>query len=151
MLIQSVIATSMLLAGLDLGSTPNNTTGVGGAGGTAGLDTGRLIAKPVGEVTRIKRGGYSLKEVLKWETGLYEEIRVSQTKTGQVLTFSLIVLPQEAIQRLAESHLSLQHRLHKQNKEALSVVYRKVCLYLIFPPTNAESGSGYRLKNTSLS
>jgi hypothetical protein len=39
-----------------------------------------LIPKPRGEVTRIGRGGYTLKRVLEeeheWKDGLYDEIRV---------------------------------------------------------------------------
>ena len=39
-----------------------------------------LIPKPSGEVTRVSRGGYTLKTVLeqehRWENGLYNKIRV---------------------------------------------------------------------------
>lgn len=40
----------------------------------------RLIPKPTGEVSRVGRGGYTLKNVLEkehgWEDGLYHKIRV---------------------------------------------------------------------------
>ena len=42
-----------------------------------------LIPKPLGEVARIGRGGYKLKDVLEkqhgWEDGLYDQIRVKAT------------------------------------------------------------------------
>lgn len=43
----------------------------------------RLIPKPPGEVSRVGRGGYTLKEVLEgkhgWNSGLYDQIRVFPT------------------------------------------------------------------------
>ena len=37
---------------------------------------GHLIRKPKGEVSRLRRGGYSLAEALKWESNFYHEVQV---------------------------------------------------------------------------
>jgi hypothetical protein len=45
----------------------------------------QLIPKPPGEVTRVGRGGYTLKDLLEgqseWKSGLYDKIRVFATRS----------------------------------------------------------------------
>jgi hypothetical protein len=40
------------------------------------------IPKPPGEVTRLSRGGYSLRKALGWDERLYEEVQVISTNYG---------------------------------------------------------------------
>jgi len=65
-----------------------------------------LIPKPSGEVSRIGRGGYALKNVLeqehKWEDGLYQKIRVYNVVLPQLVMLKPF---QEKVCSLADEYL----------------------------------------------
>ena len=67
----------------------------------------QLIPKPPGEVSRVGRGGYTLKDLLEgqyeWRSGLYDKIRVFATRSYT----SVILKPfsQEKVRSMADKYL----------------------------------------------
>jgi hypothetical protein len=57
---------------------------------TPTVSSSQLVPKPLGEVSRVGRGGYTLKDVLEeqhgWEHGLYDQIRVWVSRSYAVVT-----------------------------------------------------------------
>ena len=81
------------------------------------------IPKPPGEAGRPRRGGYSLKEVLKPYPSLYNDVQVRHA----VLNSNLHSPSSQALARtLAEKHLQEKQPITEQSKSALRAVRAEV-------------------------
>ncbi|KZT04240.1 uncharacterized protein LAESUDRAFT_658145 [Laetiporus sulphureus 93-53] len=68
------------------------------------LHSCQTIPKPNGEVTRIGRGGYNLRDALRWKEALYTQV-------------------QNTVHRLADAHLQIHTSFSKQSSQDLQTVY----------------------------
>jgi hypothetical protein len=89
----------------------------------------QLIPKPPGEVSRVGRGGYTLKDHLEtqheWKSGLYDKIRVFATHSyaSVILTEALF---QERVRSLADRYLDTTLAFPSQTNNKVDLICKMV-------------------------
>ena len=113
-------------SGVDI--VPAVTTATATESNPSASTTTALIPKPEGEVTRLKRGGYSLETTLGWSHERYVEIQVSQFVCLLLLEglTRAIEKSQNHIHELVNTHLKKSLPITKQNTKQLRLVCKKV-------------------------
>lgn len=90
------------------------------------------IPKPRGEVSRPKRHGYRLRDVVQWDDKTYNRVQVCIYSAEYFSTHSRVFLSvQTYINELAKSHLRLDSTFLKQLQPDLEAVYTAVSV--VFP------------------
>src|SRR6266436_3632512 len=88
----------------------------------------QLIPKPPGEVSRVGRGGYTLKDFLEgqheWKSGLYDKIRVFATSL--ICVHHTQTLFQERIRSMADKYLDTSLVFPNQTKDKVDLVCKMV-------------------------
>ena len=100
-------------------TTPPSSTPPTGLGATT------RMRKPPGEVTRLAREGYNLRETVKWADHVYDAVQV-RFISGCTATAIPTYHWQKYIRLLAEEHLRPDLAFSKQEREQLELVYEEV-------------------------